>query len=70
MELATRALDSLFSEKLSSLDQDGRDAVTRLVTKLIGHSSYQPVKVLSGRLASLHSDLKITDMNSLRREAV
>lgn len=70
MELAWRALDNLFNEKLTHLGDDDREAVTRLVTKLIGHSSFQPVKTLSGRLAAISADLPISDLSDLRREAV
>jgi glutamyl-tRNA reductase len=70
LELANRALEDLFSTKLASLDDSGRDAVKRLVTKLIGHSSFQPVKILSDRLASTQTDLTITELTSTRKEAV
>ena len=33
-------------------------------------SSFQPVKVLSGRLASMNGDLSVTDLNGPNRQAV
>ncbi len=69
LELANRALDDLFTTKLTNLDDDGRRAVKRLVTKLIGHSSFQPVKMLSDRLAT-QAELTITELTSARKEAV
>ncbi len=70
MALAQRALDSLFAKELTSLGHQEREAVTRLVTKLVGHSSFQPVKVLSGRLASMNGDFSATDLDGLGRQAV
>ena len=70
MALAQRALDSLFNKELTSLGHEERAAVTRMVTKLIGHSSFQPVKTLSGRLASLNGDLSTTDLTGPSRQAI
>lgn len=70
MALAQRALDSLFNKELTSLGHNEREAVTRLVTKLIGHSSFQPVKALSGRLASMNGDLPAADLDGSSRQAV
>jgi glutamyl-tRNA reductase len=70
MALAQRALDSLFNKELVSLGDAEREAVTRLVTKLVGHSSFQPVKALSGRLASLNDDLATTDLTGPSRQAI
>ncbi|MCP4705581.1 MAG: glutamyl-tRNA reductase [candidate division Zixibacteria bacterium] len=47
IEMANKALDKLFTNKLSSLDKKQQDAVSHLVTKLIGHSSFQSVRMLS-----------------------
>ncbi|MCM2272061.1 MAG: hypothetical protein NDJ18_05845, partial [candidate division Zixibacteria bacterium] len=69
LDLANRALDDLFATKLTNLDDDGRRAVKRLVTKLIGHSSFQPIKMLSDRLAT-QAELTITELTSARKEAV
>ncbi|MEW6050957.1 MAG: glutamyl-tRNA reductase [Candidatus Zixiibacteriota bacterium] len=62
LELADRALNDLFAQKLTSLQHDEREAVKRLVTKLIGHSSFQPVRVLSERLAQMRSGLCPNDL--------
>ncbi|MBI5265620.1 MAG: hypothetical protein HY851_00145, partial [candidate division Zixibacteria bacterium] len=64
------ALDDLFASKLSSLDDDERDAVKRLVTKLLGHSSFQPVKLLSDRLALVQSDVSLARKPAATQEPV
>lgn len=61
IELANRALNDLFAQKLSGLEVHEREAVTRLVTKLIGHSSFQPVRLLSQRLAQTQSGLCLNE---------
>ena len=45
--MANKALEKLFNEKLSTLDKNQQDAVSHLVTKLIGQSSFQSVRMLS-----------------------
>jgi len=70
MALAQRALDSLFNKELTSLGHEERAAVTRLVTKLVGHSSFQPVKILSGRLASMNGDFAANDLNGQSRQTI
>ena len=47
LEMANKALDKLFTDKLSTLDKNQQNAVSHLVTKLIGHSSFQSVRMLS-----------------------
>lgn len=47
LEMANKALDKLFTNKLSELDKKQQDAVSHLVAKLIGHSSFQSVRLLS-----------------------
>ena len=51
MELANQALNDLFAKKVTTLSDDDQNAIINLVTKLIGHSSFQPSKVISDRLA-------------------
>lgn len=70
LTLARQALDDLFSKRVTGLDEDEREAVTRLVTKLISHSSFQPVRLLSDRLAKSQSDLDVNDAPLVRKEAV
>ncbi len=64
MQLAKRALDDLFAKKVTSLNDEEKDAVYRLVTKLIANSAYQPAKVLSDKLANLSDEI---DLSELRR---
>lgn len=51
VELANQALNDLFAKKVTTLSDDDQNAIINLVTKLIGHSSFQPSKVISDRLA-------------------
>ncbi len=66
IELANRALNDLFAQKLSGLEDHEREAVTRLVTKLIGHSSFQPVRLLSQRLAQTQSGLCLNELGGVQ----
>jgi glutamyl-tRNA reductase len=70
IEMANRAMEDLFAKRLTSLSDEDRDAVLRLVSKLVGHSSFQPVRMLSERLVTLQSELAISEFAGLRREAV
>lgn len=62
MAMAEEALDDLFSKRVTSLDEDGRRAVQRLVSKLLGYSCYQPARLLSDHLANQREDLLIDDV--------
>jgi glutamyl-tRNA reductase len=68
LELADRSLESLFATTLASLGEEERSAIKQAVVGLIGHSSFQPVKLLSDRLASANMDL--AEPVPIRREAV
>jgi glutamyl-tRNA reductase len=70
LALANRALDDLFASKLSSLGDDEREAVKRLVTKLLGHSSFQPVKILSDQLALVQSEVSLPPTSTTTPETV
>ncbi len=67
MNLARRALDDLFAKKVTSLDANEKDAIYRLVGKLIANSAFQPVKALSGRLSQLGDDLSLTDLSQSKQ---
>ena len=69
-EMANRAMEDLFAKRVTSLSDEDREAVLRLVSKLVGHSSFQPVRMLSERLVSLQSELPIAEFEGLKREAV
>jgi len=62
IELAQTALEDLFSKKITSLNDDEKQAVLRLVTKIIGHTAFQPARKLSDRLAQVHSQLNLEDL--------
>ncbi len=56
LEMANKALEKLFAEKLSTLDKNQQDAVSHLVTKLISHSSFQSVRMLSEYMVAVKSE--------------
>ena len=70
VELAKTALNNLFDQKLTDVTSDERKAVLHLVTKLIGHSSFQPVKALSNKLINNNGDLVLDEPQVRRPEAV
>ncbi|MFQ5500076.1 MAG: hypothetical protein ACE5FH_10450, partial [Candidatus Zixiibacteriota bacterium] len=57
--LAQHALNDLFARRVTTLDESQQEAIEQMVTKLIGHSSFGPVRCLSSRLAELHSEINI-----------
>jgi len=51
LAMAEHAFTDLFDKRITSLTEDDRKAVMNLVAKLLGHSSFQPAKMLSDHLA-------------------
>ena len=70
LSLATRALNDVFEKKLASLADDQKQVVRNLVTKLIGHSSFQPARILSNHLADLQDQLLFDIFEESRKEAI
>lgn len=71
LRIAQNALEDLFQKRVTGLDDDEKQAVHRLVTKLIGQSSFQPVRMLSDCLVASRSDLVFDELNTTtRKEAV
>ncbi len=70
MSLATRALDDLFQKQLNELPDEQKQQVRNLVTKLIGHSSFQPARLLSNHLADLQDQVLFDMIEESRKEAV
>ncbi|MDF1544985.1 MAG: glutamyl-tRNA reductase [bacterium] len=70
LALTERALHDLFSKRVTSLDSDEKEAVVRLVNKLIAHSSFQPARIISDRLAQMEGGLNLDDLTTPRKEAV
>ena len=68
--LARKSLDELFTTRLNSLDEDSRETVHRLVSRLIGHSSFQPAKMLSSHLVGIQSEGSLIDLTAVRKDAV
>jgi glutamyl-tRNA reductase len=59
LQFAQRSLNSLFDKKLTSLNESERDALVKLVTKLVSHSSFQPVKLLSAHLTQTQTEIDV-----------
>ncbi|MGB5108111.1 MAG: glutamyl-tRNA reductase [Candidatus Zixiibacteriota bacterium] len=70
MKLAKNALDDLFAKKVTGLTEEEKEAVYRLVTKLVANSAFQPVKMLSNKLIEMGSELEITEVKKTHKEAV
>jgi glutamyl-tRNA reductase len=70
MELAQKALDDLFTKRITSLPAEERDAVSRMVTKLIGQSTFGPIKKLSRQLIGEQSEDYSDESRNVHREAV
>ena len=71
IEMAKKALDDLFAKRVTSLDENEKEAVVNLVIKLIGHSSFQPARILSDRLAQAQSELDLgSPVDESHKEAI
>lgn len=68
--LAKSALDDLFAKRVTSIDEKDKEAVIHLVTKLIGQSSFQPVRKLSDRLVEMRSEIDLSDASKSHHQAV
>ncbi len=51
LAMAKNAFSDLFEKRVTSLDEKDKEAVMNLVAKVLGHSSFQPAKLLSDHLA-------------------
>lgn len=69
VEMAQQALDDLFTNRLPSLDEAGRKEVSRMVNKLLGHSCFQPAKLLSDHLANEIDHTLLNDDIIVSRES-
>lgn len=69
VELAGNALNDLFNKKLEYIKAEDRETIKNLVNKLIGHSSFQPSKVISEHLAENKSELDLNNYND-NKEAI
>ena len=70
IQLAHHALDDLFAKKVKSLNEDEKNAVKNLVTKLISNASFQPSKVLSEKMAHAQTNLNFENLQNPDKEAV
>jgi len=69
IKMARKAFDDLFSRKVTTLPEEDRHEVFQLVTKLIGFSSYQPVKTLSKRLVQIDPEINLFRYRSNKEES-
>ena len=70
IEMANRALDKLFTNKLSTLDKKQQDAVYHLITKLIGHSSFQFIRILSEHMVEAQGAINSDSISVPKKQAV
>jgi len=70
LEMAEKALGDLFTKKVTSLGQEDREAVLRVVTKLIGQSTFGPVRRLSQQMVEKGQELNLPNPAAGFREAV
>ena len=70
IELAREAIDDLFANRKSTLPVEEKERVMRLVTRLVGHSAFQPARVLADRLAQSRTELNLSDAPVIRKAAI
>lgn len=70
VELARNALDDLFTKRVTSIEEKDKEAIIHLVTKLIGQSSFQPVRKLADRLVEMQNEIDLSDVSKSRQQAV
>ncbi len=70
IELAREAIDDLFSNRKCKLPVEEKERVMRLVTRLVGHSAFQPARLLADRLAQSHTELNLGDAPVMRKAAL
>jgi len=69
LAMAENAFSDLFEKQVTTLNENDRKAVMNLVTKLLGHSSFQPAKMLSDHLADRAELLLAEDVVASIRES-
>ncbi len=70
IELAQQALNDLFSNRVKSLEKKEQDAVINLVTKLIGQSSFGPIRRLSSQLISEKSEISLDNISAVNGKVI
>lgn len=70
LETAEKALGDLFAKRVTSLPKEDQEAVLRVVTKLIGQSTFGPVRRLSQQLVEKGQELHLPDAATDFRQAV
>ncbi len=70
IEFARKAFDDLLSHRMTSLPEEEKELMFELITKLVGHSSFQPVRMLSSHFVEMRSKFNFEDFSTDRKEAV
>jgi len=71
LETAQKSLGNLFDKRLSTLPAEDREALLRVVTKLIGQSTFGPVRRLSRELVEHNQKLNLSELApGLRKAAI
>ncbi len=70
LQTAEKALGDLFAKRVTSLAREDQEAVLRVVTKLIGQSTFGPVRRLSKQLVEKGQELNLPTPAPKFREAV
>lgn len=61
LRMARKAFADLFRKRVTTLDSAGEKAVLRLMTRLIGHTAYQPARLLSDQLGRRDEQIALSD---------
>ncbi|MFH2036817.1 MAG: glutamyl-tRNA reductase [Candidatus Zixiibacteriota bacterium] len=70
IEMAEKALDELFSKRITRLDENEREAILRTVTRLIGHTAFSPVKHLSSQMVEKRAEVDLESLDSSIKKAI
>ncbi|MFC1475254.1 glutamyl-tRNA reductase, partial [Candidatus Zixiibacteriota bacterium] len=70
LQLARNAFNDLFKNRVKTLDKEDEEAVFNLVTKLIGHSAFQPARKLSKQLALHNTQFEMEEIPSYDKEII
>ncbi len=70
LQTAQKTLGSLFEKKLSTISKEDQEALLRVVTRLIGQSTFGPVRRLSRELVENSQELSLDDLAPGLRRAV
>ena len=70
LKFARKALKDLFEHRCTAIPPEEKEAMFELIEKLVGHSAFQPVKMLSNRFVDNKSSIVFNELTPQRKEAV